>query len=125
MASQGFARIKLLQGDRQAAEEQWAIAEHQFRTHQDLDSFGHRQELARLLLARGNPDDMPEALDLLEKEMAIRRDHKTLNLMAWALSLQGQWDKAQAVIKEAIEQKSCHAETLYRAAHIEQSLGKY
>ncbi|MEM9214556.1 MAG: tetratricopeptide repeat protein [Cyanobacteria bacterium P01_F01_bin.150] len=123
VATQGLARIKLLQGDRQAAEEKWAIAEQQFRTHQDLDSFGHRQELARLLLTRGHQEDLPEALALMEQEITLRRDHKTLSLMAWVLSRQGQWDKAQSVIKEAIAQKSCHTETLYRAAAIEESLG--
>lgn len=123
VATQGIAHIKLLQGDRQAAEDRWAIAEQQFRAHQDLDSFGHRQELARLLLTRGDEADLPEVLGLLEQEVALRRDHKTLNLLAWAFSQQGEWEKAQAVIEEAIAQKSCHAETLYRAAAIEQSLG--
>ena len=123
VATQGLAQIKLLQGDRQAAEDRWAIAEQQFRAHQDLDSFGHRQELARLLLTRGDEADLPEALTLLEQEVAIRRDYKTLTLLAWALSQQGQGEQAQAVIEEAIAQKSCHAETLYQAAAIEQSLG--
>ena len=123
VATQGLAHIKLLQGDRQAAEDRWTIAEEQFRSHQDLDTFGHRQELARLLLVRGQERDLPEALELLEQEVSIRRDSKTLNLLAWALSRHGKWEDAQTVIQEAIAHKACDAETLYRAAAIEQSLG--
>ena len=119
---------------RATAESLWNTAEEQFRQHDDLDSFGHRRELARLLLTRGNPDDVAEALTLMQQEATIRRDPETLNVLAWALLQQDQVEAAQAAIQEAMESqgngptsqnspKACRAETLYRAAQIEEALG--
>ncbi len=122
----GRAKIKALQGDRPAAEALWAEAEALLRqsfTGTNGFTFGHRRDLARLLLERGNPNDTAEAVTLMQTEVARRRDAETLETYAWALSTQKQWQQAQAVAQEAIALGLRDATLFYRAATIETALG--
>ncbi len=122
-AFQGLASIAHLQDSQQEAEKLWHQAEHSLRDHHDLSDFGHHRDLARLLLTRGNPQDLPEALALMEKELEIRRDAETLDTLAWASSNLGRYEKAQQTIEEALLQGVRDAKLFYRAATIEQKLG--
>jgi tetratricopeptide (TPR) repeat protein len=122
----GRARIK--QGDRQAVNQLQQEAE--MRLRQSLptdktaaDSFGHRRDLARLLLERGRSPDAPEALRLMQAEVQRRRDAETLDTYAWALLQTGQPQAAEAIIQEAIALGTHNAGIFDRASAIETALG--
>ena len=122
----GRARVRALQGDRPAAEALWTEAETLLRqSFAGTSGFtlGHRRDLARLLLERGNPSDTAEAVALMQTEVTRRRDAETLDTYAWALAAQGQWQQAQTVVKEAIALGTRDATLLHRAATIETALG--
>jgi len=122
VAMQGLARARALQGDRDPAEALWSKAEMMIRGH--LNAFGHRRELARLLLERGRGADVAEALSLMQMEVRLRRDAETLDIFAWALSRAGKWREANGVVREAIATGVRDAALFHRAGVIAQALGR-
>ncbi|MEO0757773.1 MAG: tetratricopeptide repeat protein [Cyanobacteria bacterium J06648_16] len=123
VALQGLAGVKQLQGDTAAAKQLWQQAEALFRQHEDLNTFGHRRELARLLLSRGQAADLPEALALMEADLQARRDAETLDTYAWVLTRLGRYEDAQAVLSEALKTGVRNARITHRAALVETALG--
>lgn len=121
-ALHGLARVQALQG--RAASDAWAAAETELRRNVEGNSLGHRRDLAHLLLERGAPDDVQEALALMKTEAAQRRDAKTLDLLAWALVEAGQLPAAQQAIGEALEQGVRNAGIAYRAGEIKAALNQ-
>ena len=119
----GLARVRELQGDRAGAERMWDEAERRLRRDVTTGAFGHRRELARLLLERGRPEDVPEALSLMRAEIRIRQDAETMDILAWALSRSGRWGEARQAIREALRWGVRDAAMFYRAALIEEALG--
>ena len=120
IALQGIARIRRLQGN--PAEADWQLAETTLRQQIDKNALGHRRDLAHLLLERGHPQDVAEAIALMQTETQNRRDAETLDIFAWALSRDGQWTEARSTIKEALAQGVQDAGLFYRAAEIETAL---
>jgi tetratricopeptide (TPR) repeat protein len=86
-------------------------------------SFGHRRELAQLLLERGRSSDRNEALTLMREDLKIRRDTETLDTLAWALMQSGQPQAARKVLQEVLDRGTRDAIVLYRAGVLEQQLG--
>ncbi|MFS8117974.1 MAG: tetratricopeptide repeat protein, partial [Microcoleus sp.] len=86
--------------------------------------FGHRRDLARLLLGKGRSPDVTEALALMQQEVKIRRDALTLDTSAWALSSAGEWEKADQVMAEILRSGIRDAGIFYRAGAIARNLGK-
>ncbi|ABW27586.1 tetratricopeptide repeat protein [Acaryochloris marina] len=123
VALQGLAQLKVLEGKLTEASQLWDEAEHEFRDHQDLDHFGHRRDLAKLLLARGHQADLPEALTLMQAEANLRQDPETLKTLAWALSRLNRYGEAQSVLQDAIALGIQDASLFYRASLVEASLG--
>jgi tetratricopeptide (TPR) repeat protein len=119
----GLARAKTLAGDETGGEALWDEAERRLRRDVAAGTFGHRRELARLLLERARPVDAGEALALMRAEVRIRRDAETLDILAWALIRAGRWGEARAAVGEALSRGLRDAGMLYRAALIEQALG--
>lgn len=119
----GLARLSVLRGDRAGAEDIWRQAEQRLRRDVSEGSFGHRRELARLLLERARPADLAEALRLMDAEAGQRRDPETLDVLAWALSQAGRWAEARAVIREALRSGIRDGGLYYRAGGIERALG--
>jgi tetratricopeptide (TPR) repeat protein len=120
----GKAKLLQLQGKEQEANKLLNQAEALLRQetangHGD-GSFGHRRELAQLLLEKGQ--DVSEALSLMQTEVKIRRDAQTLDTLAWALSRSGRFQEAQKVIKEALQLGTRDAAIFYRAGIIEKAL---
>jgi tetratricopeptide (TPR) repeat protein len=119
----GLARVKELQGDRRSALRFWDEAEARLRQDVASGQFGHRRELARLLLERGRREDLSEALRLMQAEIRIRRDSETLFVLSWILSEHGRWLEARRAIQEAMHWGVRDARLSYRAALIEEALG--
>ena len=116
IALHGLARLQALQG--RPADEAWDSAEQELRRTIAGNTFGHRRDLAHLLLERGDPVDREEAVALMEAESAQRRDARTLDLLAWALMEAGRWPEAQQVVREALDHGVRNADLAYRAGDI-------
>jgi tetratricopeptide (TPR) repeat protein len=134
----GRARILQLRGDRAGAEALWQQAETRLRSSEsgpnastygqaygqsNGQTFGHRRDLARLLLERGKPEDVQTAVDLMQAEVKLRRDAETLETLATALFQAGRLAEAQTAIQTAIATSRRDAALLDRAAAIAQALG--
>ncbi|MEW5857119.1 MAG: tetratricopeptide repeat protein [Cyanobacteriota bacterium] len=127
VVDRGMARLRALQGDLSGSK-QWqdkaeALLREQTGTGQGSGNFGHRRELALLLLEGGRPQDVAEALALVQEEVKIRRDARTLDTLAWALLRSGDRAGARAAIQEALHGGIRDAEIFYRAGEIEKALG--
>lgn len=120
----GMARVKQLQGEAIASEKLRDKAEAGLRQEQVSGGFGHRRDLARLLLEKGRSPDITEALVLMQQEVKIRRDALTLDTLAWALLAAGEWEKADRVMAEILRSGIRDAGIFYRASAIARNLGK-
>lgn len=122
----GKARLKELQGDSDAStlrNQAEALLRQQTAAGHGSGSFGHRRELARLLIERGQPQDVTEALSLMQAEVGIRRDAQTLDTLAWALSSSGRFSEAQRIMQEALRSGIRDPGMFYRCGEIAQALG--
>ena len=120
----GMARVKELQGDAIASQKLRDKAEAGLRQEQVSGGFGHRRDLAGLLLEKGRSQDVTEALTLMQQEVKIRRDASGLDTLAWALSSAGEWEKADRVMAEILRSGIRDAGMFYRASAIARTLGK-
>ncbi len=119
----GLARLADLQGNHARAEALWRDAEARLRQDVTSGQFGHRRELARLLLERSRREDVGAAVSLMEAEVHVRRDAETLEVLAWALSRAGRLPQARRVMQEALSAGIRDARFFYRAGLIEKALG--
>lgn len=120
----GMARVKELEGDAIESRRLRDKAEAGLRQEQVSGGFGHRRDLASLLLEKGRSQDVAEALALMQDEVKIRRDAVTLDTLAWALSAAGEWQKADRVMAEIVRSGIRDAGMFYRAGAIARTLGK-
>ncbi|HKX18664.1 MAG TPA: tetratricopeptide repeat protein, partial [bacterium] len=119
----GVAQARDLQGRPADAARFWADAEARLRRDAASGAYGHRRELARLLLTHGRAADLPEVLRLMRRELAVRTDPDTLDTMAWALCRAGRWEDAQRAARAAMRWGVRDARYFYRAAAVAQGLG--
>jgi tetratricopeptide (TPR) repeat protein len=119
----GQAQLQELQGDRAGATELQTQAEKRLRQHLNQSNFGHRRELAQLLLERNLPGDTAEALSLMQAEAQLRQDPETLSTLAWTLYRLGRDREAQKTMQNALRWGTRDAAMFYRAGAIEQKLG--
>jgi len=124
LVDRGMARVKDLQGDAIASGRLRDKAEAGLRQEQVSGGFGHRRDLASLLLEKGRSQDVAEALLLMQDEVKIRRDAVTLDIYAWALSSAGEFQKADRVMAEIVRSGIRDAGIFYRAGAIGRTLGK-
>jgi tetratricopeptide (TPR) repeat protein len=121
-AQLGKAQVELLRGNQAKAQIYLVEAEKLLRAHQDVSSFGHRRELAKILLLQTNPQGWQEALNLMETEVKLRRDRETLDTYAWALIKQNQFTKAQQILNEIIATGVKDAAIYARASAVAETL---
>jgi Flp pilus assembly protein TadD len=76
-----------------------------------------------MLLERGRPQDLKEALGQALTEAKTRQDWDTLSTLAWAQMRSGQLSAAQRSIQAALKVGVREAELFYRSGQIEQKLG--
>ncbi|MCU0545498.1 MAG: hypothetical protein MUE44_25565 [Oscillatoriaceae cyanobacterium Prado104] len=120
----GMARVKELQGDAIAADRLRDKAEAGLRQELAAGGFGHRRDLASLLLERGRSRDVAEALALMQEEVKVRKDAATLDTLAWALAAAGKWQEADRAIAQVVRSGFRDAGMFYRAGAIARTLGK-
>lgn len=121
----GQAQIALRQGRRSDAESLWSQAEAQLRSSLNDSAaftFGHRRDLARLLLERGNPQDRAAAVTLMAQEVQRRQDADTLSTYAAALIQTQRWQEAQSIVQSALASAPRDAGLLNQAAQIAEAL---
>jgi len=117
------ARVKRLLGNPEAALLLVSEAERMLREELARNAYGHRRQLAELLLERRERGDSKEALGLLEQEALLRRDGETLGALARALATEHRWKEAQAAMAEAIRSSGDNSGLYRLAARIEHGLG--
>ncbi len=118
----GLARIARATNANDSAQ-LWNDAVNVLRKEVTGGAFGHRRELARVLLERGNPQDVNDALKQAKLELNVRHDWESLNVLAWAQQRAGFLKEARATIQKALAVGVQDAELEYRAGQIERSLG--
>lgn len=116
------AGVKASRGDAAGATSLYAEAEKLLRQDLTTGSFGHRGELVHLLLHRGRPEDVQEAVTLSREEALTRRDAGTLSTLAWALSKAKLWSEAREAARHALRTGLRDAELFQRAGIIEAAL---
>jgi tetratricopeptide (TPR) repeat protein len=118
----GLARIAQATNSSEV-DQLWNDAVNVLRREVTSGAFGHRRELARVLLERGNPQDVNEALKQARLELNVRKDWETLNVLAWAQQRAGFFKDARATVQKALAVGVQDAELEFRAGQIETSLG--
>jgi tetratricopeptide (TPR) repeat protein len=101
VAFRGLARVQRLQDQTTQSNQIWQQAVTKLRS--DIDGFGHRRELAQLLLERGQSQDLTEALNLMQAEIKVRQDPETWDTLAATYFQIGQLPKAAEAIQKALE----------------------
>jgi tetratricopeptide (TPR) repeat protein len=121
VALRGIARVKTLQGKATEAAQWRDRAETRLR--QDMTTFGHRRELAQLLLERGQLKDVQEALTLINAEVKVRRDSETFSVLAKVLDKLGRQAEAQKAMQLALATGIRDAGLFQQMGQIEIHLG--
>jgi tetratricopeptide (TPR) repeat protein len=122
VALRGLARVQQLQGDTIKANQTWEKAIAKLRS--DLTGFGHRRELAQLLMERSQGEDLNEALTLMQAEINTRQDPETWDTLAAAYLKLGQLPAAQQAIESALKSGLRDPAITDRAAAIAQARGQ-
>jgi tetratricopeptide (TPR) repeat protein len=120
VALRGLARIQRLQGDPQS-NKTWERAVARLRS--DLNGFGHRRELAQLLMERGQEKDLTEALALMQAEIKTRQDPETWDTLAAAYLCLKQLPDAEKAMQTALKSGIRDAGIADRAAAISSARG--
>jgi tetratricopeptide (TPR) repeat protein len=94
------------------------------RLRSDLSGFGHRRELAQLLMERGQQADRAEALALMQAEIKTRQDPETWDTLAAAYMQTSQPERAQQAIESALKSGIRDPGLFDRAAVIAQARGQ-
>ncbi len=121
----GKARLRQLQGQSQGD----LLQKAEILLRQDTNAghanggFGHRRELAQLLLDRQQPSDAIEALKLMQDEINLRQDAQTWGVLARALMQNDRFLDAREAMRSAIKLGTQQAGLYRQAAQIETQLG--
>ena len=86
-------------------------------------AFGHRRELAQLLLDRHQNNDSVEALALMKEEVKVRHDSQTYAVLARAFMVNDRIPEAREAIQIALNSGIKSAGIFKQASDIEQRLG--
>ena len=68
--------------------------------------------------------NLPEALDLARKELDVRHDVHSYDVLAWALCKNGRFKEAEAAMNQALKLGTADARFFYHAGMIQLGLGR-
>lgn len=107
----------------QQAHTLFAEAEEMLRRELNEGYFGHRRELALLLLEKTDPKSHQEAQEVMKQEYEIRKDIKTVQAYARALNVNHQFKQAQTILQQALNEGAIDGLLMQEAAYTEEKLG--
>ena len=102
------------------ANRQYALVEYIGRLS-TLNKVVYNRELALFYADHGR--HLPEALDLARRELDVRRDVYTWDVLAWALHQNGRATEAAAAMSDALRLGTRDARLLFHAGMIHKTLG--
>jgi tetratricopeptide (TPR) repeat protein len=102
------------------ANRQWALVEYIGRLSA-LNQVVYNRELALFYADHGR--HLPEALDLARRELDVRRDVYTWDVLAWALYQNGRAGEAATAMASALRLGTRDARLLFHAGMIHKTLG--
>jgi tetratricopeptide (TPR) repeat protein len=97
-----LARIRKARGDEKGAEGYLVEAERSVREELAESRQGHRLELVQILLERGGPERVQEAVKLAREETELRRSAETYYWLARAFAAADQAPFAVAAVEESL-----------------------
>jgi tetratricopeptide (TPR) repeat protein len=121
----GKARIKQLQGQphQELLQQAEKLLREDTNAGHENGAFGHRRELAQLLLDRNQNQDAADALKLMQEEVKMRRDAQTYAVLARSLMANNQLPAARQAMQSGLKSGVQNAGMYLQAATIEQKLG--
>lgn len=114
-----LARAQDLGGDHAAATSSRAQVEKLVRTELATRGFGHQLDLVEILVDRGTPADLVEAVRLAREEIERRPSAETRFQLARALARSGARDEAMRQVRAALATGVRDARLYELAAHVE------
>ena len=117
-----LARVKRAQGETVSAQEIEGEAEVLLRDELKRSGWGHRIDLAILLLDRGRPADVQEAETLAAADVENRPGALSLGVLARAKLRVGKFAEAQKVLRRALQSGSRDARLYLLMAEIERAV---
>lgn len=108
-------------GNTEAAGKQYALVEYIGHLNA-LNRVIHNRELARFYADRGIK--LSAAVDLARRELDVRRDVYTYDVLAWTLFKSGRPAEARDAMREALRLGTPDARLLFHAGMIHQALGE-
>ncbi len=115
-----YGKATELMGNLQLAKEVLHQGEKTMRRELASGQYGHRVELAQLLLDRGDSSAVKEAIGLVQDELKIRHNVETLRVLARAYIKAHEWAQGQEAIQKAL-QTGLHDPGLYHYAAVIES----
>lgn len=94
------------------AEEYRKKAERAVRKEIESTPYGHYNELAQILIDRGNPEEIGEAVAAARTNVAQRMNAESYYILAQALALQGNLNEARSAIDTALATKETNFDFL-------------
>jgi tetratricopeptide (TPR) repeat protein len=121
----GKARIKQLQGQphQELLQQAEKLLRQDTNAGHENGAFGHRRELAQLLLDRNQNQDAAEALNLMQSEVKLRQDAQTWAVFARSLMANNQLSEARKAMQLGLKSGVQNAGMYLQAVAIEQNLG--
>ncbi len=116
-----LARAQELDGDKAAADASRTQVEKMVRAELADHGFGHQLDLVEILVDRGTPKDLDEAVRLAREEVERRPSADTRFQLARGLSRAGKRDEAVAQIDAALATGARDARMFELAARLENS----
>ncbi len=112
-----------LQGKTQPATEVEKEAYKIMQTELDSKAYGHRLELAQLLIERKGPKDLTDAMALIQQELETRKSAPTYFVLASAYATLNQWEAANVAIQAVLRTGVREPKYFRLASEINKNLG--
>lgn len=114
-------KLMLIQGKKELAQEIQNQAELLLRDEVEKNGYGHRLDLAAVLLDRGLPSDLQQSLQLAEDEVKVRQSSQALVVLAQAQLATGKAQSALKTMRQVLQTGSRDSEYYYLMARVQKA----